>query len=410
MQLNQVHIKNFKSLKDVQIDLGRVNVFIGPNGVGKTSILEAIGLISASMSYKFDDSFLAQRGVRLGTPYLYKYSSKKEKSSPIISLSITWKASNEYCYKFAVNAPQELKRDTWLIASESLTDITSNKRVFGRSNRSANFGAYKGFEISRDRSMYGVLRSFKAKELLSFDWEEDDILNQLEDYGIYAPNTLALRGIQIEDTPRSFILGLFGQRLADATSDLIRQLRTSDSKDADSFFKEFFRLNSWVYNISVGGANNSIISANVSKSKRVIRFKDKFMKDNRNILTAYDANEGALYSLFLFCLTLHKNAPNIFAIDNFDSGMNPRIAKESARLACDIIKNTDKTALLTTHNPLVLDGLDLADDRIRLFAVDRDRNGATFVERIVLSDSIKSSGVALSELWLTGRLGGMPNL
>ena len=30
---------------------------------------------------------------------------------------------------------------------------------------------------------------------------------------------------------------------------------------------------------------------------------------------------------------------------------------------------------LTTHNPLVLDGLDLSNDDIRLFSVDRDKNG-----------------------------------
>ena len=35
-------IKNFKSIIDLTIELGRVNVFIGANGMGKSNVLEAI--------------------------------------------------------------------------------------------------------------------------------------------------------------------------------------------------------------------------------------------------------------------------------------------------------------------------------------------------------------------------------
>src|SRR5271157_5270105 len=40
--IQKVHIQNFKSLRDVSIDLERFTVFVGANGSGKTSILEAI--------------------------------------------------------------------------------------------------------------------------------------------------------------------------------------------------------------------------------------------------------------------------------------------------------------------------------------------------------------------------------
>ena len=35
-------IKNFKSIIYLTIELGRVNVFIGANGMGKSNVLEAI--------------------------------------------------------------------------------------------------------------------------------------------------------------------------------------------------------------------------------------------------------------------------------------------------------------------------------------------------------------------------------
>ena len=42
MKISRVHIKNFRSIKDISIDLGDTTVFIGPNNAGKTAILDAI--------------------------------------------------------------------------------------------------------------------------------------------------------------------------------------------------------------------------------------------------------------------------------------------------------------------------------------------------------------------------------
>jgi AAA15 family ATPase/GTPase len=40
--IHKVRIQNFKSLRDVNIELERFTVFVGANGSGKTSVLEAI--------------------------------------------------------------------------------------------------------------------------------------------------------------------------------------------------------------------------------------------------------------------------------------------------------------------------------------------------------------------------------
>jgi recombinational DNA repair ATPase RecF len=48
--LNWVEIKNFKSIKDLHLDCKRVNVFIGKPNVGKSNILEGLGLFGADYS------------------------------------------------------------------------------------------------------------------------------------------------------------------------------------------------------------------------------------------------------------------------------------------------------------------------------------------------------------------------
>jgi predicted ATPase len=44
--INRVHFENFKSLQNVSIDLGRFTALVGPNGCGKSSVLQATHLLA----------------------------------------------------------------------------------------------------------------------------------------------------------------------------------------------------------------------------------------------------------------------------------------------------------------------------------------------------------------------------
>ena len=130
------------------------------------------------------------------------------------------------------------------------------------------------------------------------------------------------------------------------------------------------------------------------------------MKDTAQF-TGYDASEGALYVLFMLTLAM-PTGPSIFAVDNFDHALNPRLAKKMMEVFCEQILKQGKHVFLTTHNPLVLDGLDLNNDDVRLFTVDRDDNGYSQIQRVKVSQELIDAGQPLSRLWINGRLGGVP--
>jgi len=46
--LNNLTLKNFKALREIQIDFGRITIFIGPNSSGKSSALQALTLLKQS--------------------------------------------------------------------------------------------------------------------------------------------------------------------------------------------------------------------------------------------------------------------------------------------------------------------------------------------------------------------------
>jgi hypothetical protein len=60
----------------------------------------------------------------------------------------------------------------------------------------------------------------------------------------------------------------------------------------------------------------------------------------------------------------------------------------------------------------VLDGLDLDDDDVRLFAVERNSQGHTTVRRIEVSPKLRrlNEQYPLSRLWAMGNLGAVPNV
>jgi predicted ATPase len=137
------------------------------------------------------------------------------------------------------------------------------------------------------------------------------------------------------------------------------------------------------------------------------------MAEGRNILSAYDASEGALYVIFAAILAAHPDSPQLLAIDNFDATLNPRLLRSLTSRMVDWVLDSGRQVLMTCHNPLVLDGLPLKDDRVRLFAVDRSYGGMTVIRRVVVNEELMAKakeGWPLSRLWILGHLGGVPNV
>jgi AAA15 family ATPase/GTPase len=56
--ITELDIKNYKSIRELTLPLGRINVFIGENGAGKSNILEVIALAAAAAD-KLDHEFLS---------------------------------------------------------------------------------------------------------------------------------------------------------------------------------------------------------------------------------------------------------------------------------------------------------------------------------------------------------------
>lgn len=390
--ITKLSVKAFKTLEDVEIELGQVNVFIGANGSGKSNLLEAVGVLSAAADGKVDDQVLLQRGVRPGVPELYKSAFQER-----LPQQITFAAeSNHAAYSVSLWNPLRAGRP-WRYKAEGL--LRDGKMIVRRSpNLKDNPNTERG------------MAALETSRLGPED-EARILLSNLQQYVIYSPTTPVLRGTSPETSPRVPV-GLHGGRLPEAVHELLLGRRRSAHTKLVS--KEALSLVDWAKGYGSADSGKMPVSAAAGSSERVIRFTDRYMREGRNVLSGYDSSEGALYVLLLAVLATHPESPESFAIDNADHGLNPRLAKALFQHFCQwlLTGRPKRQALLTTHNPLVLDGLPLQDDRVRLFTVSRTDSGRSAIRRVEMSAKLldmEKRDWPVSRLWVMGHLGGMPS-
>lgn len=394
--LRKLGVYGFKSVHEQSIELGRVNCFIGANGVGKSNILEALGVLGAAANGVVDDESLLRRGVRAGLPRLYKSSFSSKRTPAHIGVSIA--GDGDEAYRVSLLNPLDSPEPAWTYKTEVLSDGIEEILSDGVRNKK-NLNPQSGLA---------------ALKLVDLDPENPAarLMQSLQEYAIYCPNTPSLRGV-IPDVQARRPVGLSGGQLAESF-DALRKHLESQGDDGEEVLEQVLELIDWVADVQATSHGGSLISSKVPRTKLMLKFTDRFMNKSRNELTAYDASEGALYVLFCAVLCLLPQAPRVLAIDNLDQALNPRLlSKLTARLAHWLMHNDpDRQLLFTAHNPAVLDGLDLSDPEVRLFAVERDSNGLTVVRRIELSANLAklNEQYPLSRLWMMGSLGAVPNV
>jgi energy-coupling factor transporter ATP-binding protein EcfA2 len=395
--ITKVSVTAFKSLEKLEIELGQLNVFVGANGSGKSNLLEALGVLSAAADGKVTDQTLLQRGVRPGVPKLYK-SAFPSSGPPQLSHIYFSASSSDAHYDVSLNNPMNDPSPAWRFKTE----------LFERGNVKL---VSRGPAMRDNPNTENGLAALRAAEL-----QENDpalaFLRCLQGYVIFSPTTPVLRGVASETQPRQ-PLGLSGGRLPDAVHELL--VGRAENEPSMKVTRDALRLISWAKSYGSAASADLPLSPAASSSPKVIRFIDRYMKEGRNVLSGYDASEGALFILFLAVIAAHPKAPLFCAVDNADHGLNPGLAKVLMENFADWVLSSkpQRQILMTSHNPAVLDGLPLQDDRVRLFTVDRDNHGKTIVKRVVIDKKLldmASKGWTLSRLWMNKLIGGMPDV
>lgn len=421
--LKKIKINRFKSVHDAELEFGRINLLIGGNGSGKSNILEAIGVMAAALSRDISDTELARKGVRLTPPALMKSAFK----GLDLPKNLCLKADFERGVSYTLNLTA---RD----ASSHLSFFAERagkggRKIFGRGkNGCVVFDQRLKREPENERGLWDFTRGF-------YEYDEDVVaqFDSLSRFAIYAPQTEFLREIK-SGSAQTPPVGLHGEGLAQAVQGLISQFssawasaQTHDLEKSRRFEQlqaafNLVWLPGWTGSVRVGSVDPILRSRDVASSEgQIVYFIDKFMHEKRRKLSAYDSSEGTLFLLFIAVLLGHMDSPKIFALDNVDSALNPKLTRELIQSMGAIVKRRSEfktdigpdQVFMTSHNPTSLDAFDLTDPDQRVFVVFRDEKGRTKVQRLQPREDMSredwlafTSGRKLSQMWIDGGITG----
>lgn len=403
--LSYLKIENFRSLSKVDIELAQINVFIGPNGSGKTNLLEAIGLISAAVDGRIDRAGQMLRQIRHTHPNQFISAFKSTKSTRIRFETGSESLLTSYrCSVKPSTVHSYARRGLWQFFKEEI--VAQGKVVAKRTTTDegevAGLGSVK---LERESSIWTVASSSpKAPDSLNA------FRNQLRGYNIFSPDTSALRGFtSFSETEERYPIGSNGAGLAHAVKRLLA--KAENNPKLNDLMTEFLEPSDFYDGLKITPFPSA---RKPDEETLLMMFRDKYATARNFVNSVLDVSEGILHLLFMMVLSLSGDAPQILAIENFDHLMNPRLARNSM---ANVVKglfdiNPDRQVFMTTHNPLTLDALPLGDPRVRLFTLDRGAKGATIVNPVVFDDALKlalDNDATLSDLWQGGFIGGMPN-
>lgn len=383
--IESIKIQNFKSVVDLDIPLGQFNVLIGENGCGKSNILEAITFASAASVDQLDVHDLEKRGMRVPSPqFMYSAFEDFKQDNILVSFALSNGAKETFCMHFS----NEIESGRWIER--------------GKINAKKLFESLKEIQARSIKDVEGILSSdrFKDEELIHVTIKDDGKISigpatfdkSITGFKIFSPNEESLRRF---DNPDNSVLGVDGTGLF---SYLKRLALTEKGSSSLTEIIDCMGILDWF--------NDLKIPSEGLTGDNSIMLYDQYIDETLNYFDQRSANEAFLYLLFYFTLFISENTPLFFAIDNIESALNPKLCREFTKKLIKLAEIHNKQVIVTTHNPFVLDALDLTQEKQRLFVVRRDVDGHTKINRI---KNPKDSNLLLSEAWMKGYIGGLPN-
>jgi predicted ATPase len=379
--VREVSIENYKSIRKLTLELGRVNVLIGANGSGKSNILEAIALGSAGARNKLDNEYLVPRGIRVTEPRFMRSAFPESAAhSPIV---VAFEMQGLPTRLYAIDPDGR----ALVIGHRMLMAPTVAPETLDRWQK-----LFSKRELTEEDQALEVTFGNLLDKLQAIQRELEKTFPP--DFLIYAPENSALRIFQAE--PQILPLGVKGEGLFAH----LKALSTPEHSERLAAIGERLALLEWFERIE--------IPKDLAPGERSLLIRDRYLAEGA-LFDQRSANEGFLFLLFYLTLFISDATPSFFAIDNVDSSLNPKLVTTVVEQLVELAKEHDKQVILTTHSPAVLDGINLDDDEQRLFVTERGKDGATEVRRIQAPKPLgRKPPVLLSEAFTRGYLGGLP--
>lgn len=389
MLLKTLQLKNFLSFGDAAepIELRQLNVLIGPNGVGKSNLIEAIDLIRSTPSTSEKSNLLA--AIRDGGgvhDWLWKGGDKK----PIAEINAVF---------------DNPKNSVDLRHVLSFTEVGQRFEIVDErvENEKPDEGHDKPYFYYRFSNGHGVL-NIKGRErrLQHEDIEPtSSILSQRKDPDQYPELTYLGNVFGKIRLYREWSFGRYTTPRLPQKADLPNEYLEADASNLGLVLNRLRREPSVKKRLleALRALYDGIDDFDVQIEGGTVQV---FFHEGRCTIPATRLSDGTLRYLCLLAILCHPNPPPLICIEEPELGLHPDVLPTLAGLLKDASEHTQ--LIITTHSDALVDAM--TDMPEAVLVVGRSENGTT-LERLD-PEKLKPwlEKYRLGQLWTRGEIGG----
>lgn len=371
--LQKVSIQNFKSLKDVTLELQKVNLLIGPNNSGKSNFLKALEMWGKYISFPSEQNRFVKT-----TNDLEEFSFKKKKD----------------ILKFEVKFNEELLGCNIGFSTDNYPSIDYKMLFDGESYPASIPTEY----FNKHSIELSIFNDNARTHIINL---ERDVFENIKIYNI-VPFFLIKSSSLSRDTS-----------ITESASNLVSFLDNIKEENPSIFRKIEKDLNKCIPEFK------HITLPKTKAENGYIEKKIKLLDKDENGYWADEVSEGVLYFLALLCIVHQPNPPKLLLLEEPEKGIHPRRIREVLDFIFQLAEDKDIQVIMTTHSERVLDEFEDIPEAVFIF--DKDEEGATQVKNL-LKDVIEPSNKlmedndapkikfteSLGSHWVTGFIGGVP--
>ncbi|MEV6151090.1 AAA family ATPase [Nonomuraea sp. NPDC052129] len=405
-RLSELRVENFRSLRQITMPLGPVNVLVGPNGAGKTNVLKVFEFLADIVRTDLEP-VLAARG---GFEELVFRGGADRPDHLLIGIKGAWSSSlagapDEYVLKIT-NAP--LAREEVFRSADVQHRLRTITVEGTRAKAQLRTLGQGGFESRSEWPPLGVGTA---------DRKSDEVGIQPLSSGLSTLPRLAEKKFSMAPTLVADMLRAFrvfdvdvskasmpsrvhrgGQEpIADNAANLAAFLLALRNSDEDAWSRlqadaveALPQVESLDFDYPSGGAHSVVV---------VLR--ERGLREPTSLL---DASYGTIRLLGLLAMLYDPAPPALTCVEEIDHGLHP----QALELLVERVREaSEKTQfIIATHSPALADRLKPEE----IVICERGDDGSSLIPAIStvkVEEIVRASeGLPLGELWFSGVLGG----